>query len=455
MKQTIPLEFPTTATQSTSIKTKITALIKNLATLTLLLLALPINGAIVLLSLLFSAIIRPFQTPVVAAEPKNIMISGGRTAKALQLARSFHMCGHRVVFVETHKYWFSGHRYSKAVSAFHTVPPPLKDPDGHIEGLIEIIKKENIDFYIPIATLNRPVLSQYCEVFHFEPNISRMLDDKYDFSEKARSFGLTVPKCFKITNPQQVLNFDFSQETRKYILKSIPYDSIRRLNLTKLPCATPEETAAFVKSLPISPEKPWVMQEFISGKEYCTHSNIRNGKLTLHCCSESSAFQLNYENVEHPKILEWVQHFAKELGVTGQLSFDFIEAEDGTVYAIECNARTHSAITMFYNHPGVADAYLKEAQAVPLQPLPNSKPTYLLYHEIWRLTSIRSLEQLRTWFKNLLRGKDSIYSFQDPLPFLTLHHWQIPLLLLQNLQQLKGWIRIDFNTGKLVEPDGD
>jgi len=52
------------------------------------------------------------------------------------------------------------------------------------------------------------------------------------------------------------LDFDFSNEKRKYILKSIPYDSVRRLNMTKLPCDTPEETTAFVNSLPISEEKP-------------------------------------------------------------------------------------------------------------------------------------------------------------------------------------------------------
>lgn len=87
-----------------------------------------------------------------------------------------------------------------------------------------------------------------------------MLDDKFAFTDQARSLGLSVPKSFKITDPEQVINFDFSKETRKYILKSISYDSVRRLNLTKLPSDTPEETAAFVKSLPISPEKPWIMQ---------------------------------------------------------------------------------------------------------------------------------------------------------------------------------------------------
>ena len=144
--------------------------------------------------------------------------------KALQLARSFHAAGHRA-------------------------------------------KKENIDVYIPVCSpvasyydsLAKPVLSGCCEVFHFDADVTMMLDDKFAFAEKARSLSLSVPKSFKITAPEQVLNFDFSHEKNKYILKSIAYDSVRRLNLTKLPCDTPEETAAFVKSLPISEEKPWIM----------------------------------------------------------------------------------------------------------------------------------------------------------------------------------------------------
>ncbi|MBD2778157.1 ATP-grasp domain-containing protein [Iningainema tapete] len=463
MAQTISPPSPTTNTTPTSTQ-KITALVKNIGTLTLLLLALPINLTLVIITLLWSVISQPFRAKVTSVAPKNILISGGKMTKALQLARSFHAAGHRVILIETHKYWLSGHQFSKAVNRFYTVPDPQKDLEAYIQALLDIVQKENIDVYVPVCSpvasyydsLAKPALSQHCEVFHFDADVTRMLDDKYAFSEKAKSLGLSTPKSFKITDPEQILNFDFSQETRKYILKSIPYDPVRRLNLTKLPCATPEETAAFVKSLPISPEKPWIMQEFIPGKEYCTHSTVRNSELRLHCCCESSAVQVNYENVANTKILQWVQRFVQGSEITGQLSFDFIEAEDGTVYAIECNPRTHSAITMFYNHPGVADAYLSQTpQPTTLQPLPNSKPTYWLYHEIWRLTGIRSFSQLSTWLNNLLRGKDSIYSLQDPLPFLTVHHWQIPLLLLQNLQKLTGWIRIDFNIGKLVELGGD
>ncbi|MBD2305531.1 ATP-grasp domain-containing protein [Chroococcidiopsis sp. FACHB-1243] len=445
---------------------QIFAVLQNLGTLLLLAIAFPFNCIVVLTALLWNLVSKPFLDGGIlpVSHPKNIMLTGGKMTKALQLARSFHMVGHRVVLVETHKYWLTGHRFSNAVDRFYTVPAPEKDLEGYSQALLAIAKQENIDVYVPVCSpvasyydsVAKSVLSGCCEVFHFDAEVTQMLDDKHDFAEKARSLGLSVPKSFKITHPEQVINFDFSNAERPYILKSIPYDSVRRLNLTKLPCATQVEIAAFVNSLPISPEKPWIMQEFIPGQEYCTHSTVRNGELRMHCCCESSAFQVNYENVDKPEILAWVRHFVKELGITGQASFDFIQAEDGNVYAIECNPRTHSAITMFYNHPGVADAYLSnEPYTEPLQPLSTSKPTYWTYHELWRLTGIRSFQQLQTWFKTILRGKDAIFAIDDPLPFLMVHHWQIPLLLLDNLRRLKGWIRIDFNIGKIVELGGD
>ena len=56
---------------------------------------------------------------------------------------------------------------------------------------------------------------------------------------------------------------------------------------------------------------------------------------------------------------------------------------------------------------------------------------------------------------SILRGKEAIFDWSDPLPFLLVHHLQIPWLLLGNLVRRKGFIRIDFNIGKLVEPAGD
>ena len=440
---------------------RIFALFQNLGTLLLLAIAFPVNCSLVLASLVWSLLRSPFHKQVSAENPKNILLTGGKMTKALQLARLFHAAGHKVFLVETKKYWLSGHRFSNSIENFYTVPEPQEDSEGYIQALLDIVKNEHIDIFIPVSSpvaslydsLAKPVLSRYCEVFHFDADTTKMLDDKFTFSEKALALGLTAPKSYLITDPEEILKFNFDESNRKYILKSIPYSSFYRLDMVKLPCA---DMANYVKNLPISKDHPWMMQEFITGQEYCTHSTVRDGELKLHGCSDSSAFQVNYEHVDKPNITAWVSHFVKELNLTGQISFDFIEQEDGTVYAIECNPRTHSAITMFHDHPGVADAYLsKDTFSAPMQPLPESKPTYWLYHELWRLTNVRSLQQLQVWFKKIFRGTDAIFSVSDPLPFLTVHHWQIPLLILQNLQKLKGWIKIDFNIGKLVELGGD
>lgn len=399
--------------------------------------------------------------PMKGSEPKTILLSGGKMTKSLALARSFHRAGHRVILVETAKYRLTGHRFSRHVDQFHTIPDP-GDVD-YLPALINIIERETVDVFVPVCSpaasrhdaLAKAELSKYCEVIHVDADVLERLDDKFNFAETAASIGLKVPDTYRITDSSQVTNFDFSlpeRQDRIYVLKSIAYDPIRRLDLTPLPRSTPQETASFVESLPISQDNPWILQEFIVGQEYCTHGTVRNGNLQLHGCCKSSAFQINYEMVEHPEIERWVRAFVGALALTGQVSLDFIEDSEGTVFAIECNPRTHSAITMFYDHPDVARAYLDDHVEMVV-PSAASRPTYWLYHELWRMATRPStaIERLKV----VLQGKDAIFDLADPLPFLMVHHLHIPSLLISNLFKLKDWIRIDFNIGKLVEPGGD
>lgn len=439
-------------------------ILKTLGTLFLLLVIFPFSSLLVGISLLWNLITAPLKQKVTTPYPQQtVMLTGGKMTKALQLARSFRAAGHRVILVETHKYWLSGHRFSRAVDLFCTVPAPEKDPKSYYQGLLDIVKTHKVDIFIPVSSpvasyydsLAKPLLSNHCQVFHFDAHITKMLDDKFTFCQKAQSLGLSAPKSFLITDPQQILKFDFARDGSEYILKSIPYDSVHRLDMTRLPCPNLEE---HINKLPISKEKPWIMQEFIPGQEYCTHSTVRDGKIRLHGCSQSSAFQVNYKHVDNPAIYNWVKDFVQGLNLTGQISFDFILDQRGQVYPIECNPRTHTAITMFHDHPGLADAYLKSPvnpDDPPIEPLPHSPSTYWLYHELWRLTEIRSWQQLKNLLEKITQGTDAIFRVDDPLPFLMVHHWQIPLLLLKQLYQLRDWLRIDFNIGKLVELGGD
>jgi hypothetical protein len=447
------------------------AAVKSVATLLLLMLVLPVSAALVCAAMAYQLVQRQLPRLFNKAPPrqlaragKSVLISGGKMTKALQLARLFHRAGHRVVLVESHAYWLIGHRFSKSVDAFYTLPK-TGSPD-YEAALLELVKRERIDVYIPVCSpvaslhdsLAMPMLAGHCEVVHVGPDTIEMLDDKFQFFQAAQRLNLAVPKSFLITDPEQVVQFDFSNELRPYILKSIAYDPVRRLDLTKLPAQSVQATAAFARSLPISKQNPWIMQEFIAGQEFCTHGTFRRGELRVHGCCKSSAFQINYENVEHPAIRIWVETFGAGLQLTGQASFDFIQADDdGKTYAIECNPRTHSAITMFYNHPDVAEAYLgNTALPRPVMPLSGSRPTYWIYHEVWKLlTQLRSAKLFAATSRTIQKGKDAIFDWHDPLPFFMLHHWQIPLLLLRDLREQKGWVKIDFNIGKLVQPGGD
>lgn len=416
---------------------------------------LPLNLLVTAVALVGSRLVSAPRETV--AQPRTILISGGKMTKSLQLARSFHRAGHRVVLVESAKYRLTGHRFSAAVDRFYTVPPH-QSPD-YAEALLEIVRREGVDVYVPVCSpaasyhdaLAKPLLEKHCEVVHCDPEMIETLDDKDRFSALAASLGLEVPDHHRITDPGQVADFDFSAGNPPYVLKSIPYDPVNRLDLTPLPRERPVDTAAFAASKPISADTAWIMQAFVEGTEYCTHSTVRNGRLTVHLCCESSAFQINYEMVDKPEITDWVTTFVGALGLTGQVSFDFIQAADGRVLAIECNPRTHSAITMLYDHPGVARAYLDD-DAPLVQPSVASRPTYWIYHEVWRLlTQPHRRDRLRT----IARGRDAIFDWNDPLPFLLVHHLQIPALLWANLRLRKDWVKIDFNIGKLVEAAGD
>src|SRR6201994_2440592 len=151
----------------------------------LLLLALPLNLTLTAVALLRSSVVtRP--RPV-AGRPRTIMVSGGKMTKALQLARSFHEAGHRVILIESRKYRFTGHRFSRAVDRFYTVPKPQSP--GYADALLAIVHSENVDVYVPVCSpaasyydaLAKPRLEPYCEVLHGDAAVIAKLDDKYQF----------------------------------------------------------------------------------------------------------------------------------------------------------------------------------------------------------------------------------------------------------------------------------
>ena len=119
---------------------------KTLAVLLLLTLTLPINAALVVCALTYQftrQLMRLGQSRAVAHDAKSVLISGGKMTKALQLARLFHQAGHRVVLTESHAYWLVGHRFSRSVDRFYTLP---KAGEANYESeLLALVRREKIE----------------------------------------------------------------------------------------------------------------------------------------------------------------------------------------------------------------------------------------------------------------------------------------------------------------------
>lgn len=431
---------------------------KTLGLLVLFLLAFPIILIVTVIALVIHVATR--KKPVINPDAKRILISGGGMTKSLQLARSLYWAGHYVVLAE--EYSYTAHRFSRCVSRFRLCTD-TKIHAPYIESIINIVQEENIDVFIPVShswcectdsLIKQELLRLHCETCQGDLEQLEMLSDKYEFFQQARSFGLLVPKTYKITDPKQVLEFDFSREKCQFILKSLVDNNATRWDLVKLPFPTQQQTTDYLNTLTINEKYPWIMQEFISGKEYCTHGTVRNGELRLYTCCESSSWLLRYKHLDNkPKILDWARDFCLKANLTGQASFDFIESyEDGQPYALECNPRTHTAITAFYNHPRVAEAYLDTKPLLdgPIQPYSTACETYWLHHELWNLLKVRSMEDLLSQLQRLLHGKEAIYSAQDPLPFFFHYTIHMSCVLINNLLDPIPYRKVDCNLAMVL-----
>eukprot|EP00450_Noctiluca_scintillans_P039709 CAMPEP_0194477082 /NCGR_PEP_ID=MMETSP0253-20130528/857_1 /TAXON_ID=2966 /ORGANISM="Noctiluca scintillans" /LENGTH=583 /DNA_ID=CAMNT_0039316005 /DNA_START=66 /DNA_END=1817 /DNA_ORIENTATION=+ len=338
--------------------------------------------------------------------PKVVLVTGGKMSKALHIARCLWRCGHKVVLVETEKYWCSGSRFSRSVWKFETVRCPRVDPEGYKHDLAALVVKHGVNFFVPVSS---PVAStvdsefsdelrchsktgnlsgyndilaeagRLCKPLHFTQELCALLDDKVSFGKWiANDLGLKAPETYRVESDDEARAYNvkvahYAAEGRSLVLKNIQYDPIHRLDLFQLPCPA-EDLDAYLARIRqdgngIGPgSDAWQLQEFIapsdnhSVAEYTALVVIRGGRVVTSTTSLSSASQLNYDHVEVPVISEWVRGFDSGLRswvasrggeeVDGICCFDFMVRTDlktgqARAHVIECNPRVHSQMSVF------------------------------------------------------------------------------------------------------------
>jgi len=417
----------------------------------------------------------------------TVLVTGGKYSKCLHIARWFWRRGYKVVLVETEKYQYCGTRWSRAVTCFEVAKSPTTYPDQYIEDLVRIAKNNKVDYFVPFSTAAsaahdsraKPHLESLgCIVLHFDLNIFKTLDNKHEFCNYAGSLGLNVPVsyCAKSNDGVRSINKkllelgESEKEPKTYIMKSIEYDAIHRLDMFKLPCKESKLNEYLQKisddGNAVTPQAPWQVQQYVEGTEYSCMAVLRSGTIRMIMVSESSASHLNFHHTDVPEIIEWVQQFAAQAPkLTGQICWDFIlDRHTKKVFPLECNPRIHSQCIII-DKPDLVHAILSEKweEGLTLVPDISTAEVYWLYNELFKLLPgnmfpwYRNSDEkwnIRRIMKLIKTGRESDLDLSDPFPFLMRNHLQIPILLIDTFWKNKPWVKVDFCLGKIVELGG-
>ena len=438
--------------------------------------------------------------------PRTILVTGVGMTKGLMLARTFYLAGHDVIGAdfEPHGVPACG-RFSKALRKYYTLEKP-NGVDGatyYIQGLLRIVWREKVDLWVSCSGVASAVEDGQaaevlerrsdCKCVQLDAHTTQVLHEKHSFIEQTADLGLPTPETHNVTSRAAVhkVLHESPRTKKRYIMKSIGMDDATRGNMTVLPRRTLSETYNHLATVPISPTKPWVLQQYISGKEYCTHALIVDNQVKAFLACPSLELLMHYEALPSDSalnvaMLQFTQQFVTRYpgNMTGHLSFDFLVEErvsakgaEMALEPIECNPRAHTAVALFQGKEkemvgayldalrprmnGHADAHESAIQSEPVTP---SKPDryYWVGHDLvmliiypillillGRMSLSEYTHGCKIFLEHVLLWKDGTYELWDPLPWWCLYHIYWPGQFLACILQRRKWSRINVSTLKM------
>lgn len=325
---------------------------------------------------------------------KTILITNGRSPAGLDLARTFGQAGHRVLVADSFRFHLGQFsRYCKSIQ----VPPPNGDMLAYVRRLRDLCHAENVDLVVPVYEEIFP-LARFrngfpCEILAGDYSQLKTLHDKYEFIRLCQQLGLSHPQTVLAESADQV---DLSQPV---VIKP----RFSRFGTDVLICPGPEEVQK------LSFRRAMVVQQYIEGPQYSVYCLADRGKVLLLSIYpyEATLYGVctSYRHVELPEVRQWVERLVRELGFSGNISFDFA-VSGNTVYPLECNPRITSGVHLYSGSPDLVTAFLEKTKG----PGPGQQRTMISLFVMlkglvdWKLWPI--------WF----RSRDILFRWSDPFP---------------------------------------
>jgi glutathione synthase/RimK-type ligase-like ATP-grasp enzyme len=358
---------------------------------------------------------------------RRILITGGRAPTALDIARKLNSQGHTIYVVDSIKYNLC--RYSKAVKKCYISPSPSSHELDYIDTLLRIIETHLIDLIIPTCE-EAFYLSKHKEKFKNRTKLCsdnietlKRLHNKQQFNE------LIIPEG-KIRKPQTCLihnHQEYKQEIEAFNKHSVIIKPVySRFGGKVRLLSSKKELPSDIK---LSNTNPWLVQEYVHGRTLSTYAICFQGTVlqnviyhSRYTTSEHGA-GVYFSKVHNDAIEKWISRFVKEINYTGQIAFDLIEQENGSIWPLECNPRSTSGIHLL-SAEMLEKAFI-ENKYVEKNSILTDEKQLILPMLIYAFSNIKRTKAPLLWLRKFFTSGSIIFSWKDTLPFFS----QITMLI--------------------------
>jgi ATP-grasp domain len=273
-------------------------------------------------------------------EPLSVLVTSGRFPPATALVRGLHEAGARVDVADS--YPLSPALHSHMADRAHVIAPPAREPLRFVDDVAGIVRDRGIGLVVP-SFEEGYYLARYADrvpapIFTSPFATLAELHDKSRFVALCERIGLPVPATTVVRSRAELAAA--VSGAAAFVAKP----AFSRGGLDYLTNHGPRAGESSVADCRPTRDNPWLVQEYVEGRDACSFSVVRDGRVLLHCPYEPTiaaegGWSIQFTTVHDFGSLDRVRAIVEATRFTGCIGFDYRRTADGLVM-IEANPRS-------------------------------------------------------------------------------------------------------------------
>ena len=276
------------------------------------------------------------------------LVTGSRLPFAIEQIRKLGRMGHEVHASDA--LWSAPGNHSRFSAGHVVTAPPRHEPEQFVRDIVQYLREHPIDRLIPsfeevfYLARHRRQIEAHTELFAPSYDVLAALHDKSTMVELAQELGVDVAPTLLARDRAEL------EAACRDFPRFFARPAYTRGGVTLFTNAGPLAGVVRLEDCHPTPENPYLVQPFLDGRDLCTHSIVHHGRVAahvsyIHPLTLEHAGGIVFESVVVPETLRVTRLVAEATGYHGQISFDFMETEQG-IYLVECNPRPTAGLTV-------------------------------------------------------------------------------------------------------------